>query len=74
MRGADLFETGLLVVDLERAMADLPLEAAGANASERAPALFAFRRGDHGLRVELVDCAMRPSFEGWLAGGALDLP
>ena len=35
--------------------------------------MFAFHRGEHGLRVELVDRAMQTTFEGWLAGGALDL-
>jgi hypothetical protein len=35
--------------------------------------MFAFHRGRHGLRVELVDRAMRPAFERWLAGGTLEL-
>ena len=38
-----------------------------------APALFAFHRGDHGVRVELVPRANRPAFEEWLAGGALSV-
>ena len=56
---------------LERA--GLAREAAGIGADGVTPALFAFHRGAHGLRVELVDAAMRANFEGWLAGGVLQL-
>jgi hypothetical protein len=55
------------------ARAGLPREAAGIAADGATPALFAFHRGAHGLRVELVDAAMRANFEGWLAGGELRL-
>jgi hypothetical protein len=48
-------------------------EAAGVDAEGKTPALFAFHRSEHGLRVELVDRANRAGFEGWLAGGDLDL-
>lgn len=48
-------------------------EAVGVDAQGNAPALFAFHRGAHGLRVELVDSRSRENFEGWLAGGALEL-
>ena len=41
---------------------------------EHAPALFAFHRGPHGMRVELVDRANQPHFDGWLSGSALTLP
>jgi hypothetical protein len=53
--------------------AGLPREAAGIGADGATPALFAFHRGAHGVRVELVDAANRANFEAWLAGGALDL-
>jgi hypothetical protein len=43
-------------------------------AEGRAPAVFAFHRGAHGMRVELVDRTMQPGFEAWLAGGQLELP
>jgi hypothetical protein len=77
--GAHLHHVGRWVDDLakaSRALADagLPLEAAGVDASGRAPAVFAFHRGAHGLRIELVDRAMQPGFEAWLAGGTLELP
>ena len=54
--------------------AGLPLEAAGVDANGRSPAVFVFHRGAHGLRIELVDRAMQPGFEAWLAGGTLALP
>lgn len=78
-QGAHLHHVGRWVDDLAAASEalakqGLALEAAGVDAAGRAPAVFAFHRGEHGLRVELVDRAMRPGFEGWLAGGALDLP
>jgi hypothetical protein len=57
----------------ELVRAGLPVEAAGIDAQGRAPAMFAFHRGGHGLRVELVDRVMRPGFEAWLAGGTLEL-
>jgi hypothetical protein len=77
--GAHLHHVGRWVDDLGTASAalaanGLPLEAAGQGADGRRPALFAFHRGAHGLRVELVDSAMRANFEGWLAGGRLQLP
>jgi hypothetical protein len=56
------------------AAAGLPLEAAGVDADGRSPAIFVFHRGPHGLRIELVDRAMQPGFESWLAGGTLELP
>jgi glyoxalase/bleomycin resistance protein/dioxygenase superfamily protein len=56
---------------LERA--GLPREAAGIAADGTTPALFAFHRGAHGVRVELVDAANRANFAAWLAGGALKL-
>jgi hypothetical protein len=78
-QGAHLHHVGQWVDDLAAASralaaAGLPLEAAGVDASGRTPAIFAFHRGAHGLRVELVDRAMREGFEGWLAGGELVLP
>lgn len=77
--GAHLHHVGRWVDDLPKASAalaasGLPLEAAGLDARGSKPALFAFHRGAHGLRVELVDAAQRASFEGWLAGGRLALP
>ena len=53
--------------------AGLLREAVGVDAQGNAPALFAFHKGAHGLRVELVDSSSRESFEGWLAGGTLEL-
>ena len=77
-QGSHLHHVGRWVGDLAEASAQLaeaglPLEAAGVDAQGRSPALFAFHRGGHGLRVELVDRAMQPGFERWLAGGALEL-
>jgi hypothetical protein len=77
--GAHLHHVGRWVDDLAKASAELaaqglPLEAAGLDAQGSKPAVFAFHRGAHGMRVELVDSAMRSSFEGWLAGGRLVLP
>ena len=77
--GPHLHHIGRWVDDLSAASAalaanGLPLEAAGQGSDGRRPALFAFHRGAHGLRVELVDRAMQPGFEGWLAGGELVLP
>ena len=78
-RGSHLHHVGRWVDDLAAASralegAGLPLEAAGVGADGRAPAVFVFHRGAHGLRVELVDRAMQPGFERWLAGGELVLP
>jgi hypothetical protein len=78
-QGPHLHHVGRWVEDLakasgELAAAGLPLEAAGVDARGRSPAVFAFHRGAHGLRVELVESAMRPGFEAWLAGGTLELP
>ena len=77
--GAHLHHVGRWVDDLAAASralvaAGLPLEAAGVDANGRTPAVFVFHRGAHGLRIELVDRAMQPGFEGWLAGGELVLP
>jgi len=77
--GAHLHHVGRWVDDLAAASralaaAGLPLEAAGVDANGRTPAIFAFHRGAHGLRIELVDRAMQPGFEAWLAGGPLELP
>jgi hypothetical protein len=74
--GPHLHHVGRWVDDLAAASralaaAGLPLEAAGVDANGRTPAIFAFHRGGHGLRIELVDRAMQPRFEAWLAGGAL---
>jgi Glyoxalase/Bleomycin resistance protein/Dioxygenase superfamily len=76
--GPHLHHVGRWVDDLGAASASLareglPLEAAGIGADGASPALFAFHRGAHGVRVELVDAAMRASFEGWLRGGSLEL-
>lgn len=76
--GSHLHHVGRWVDDLSKASAELAaaglaLEAAGVDARGRAPAMFAFHRGDHGLRVELVDRSMQPTFEQWLAGGTLEL-
>ena len=77
-QGSHLHHVGRWVDDLEAASKELDsqglvLEAAGVDAEGNAPAMFAFHKGDHGVRVELVDRAMQPTFEGWLAGGSLDL-
>jgi hypothetical protein len=77
--GAYLHHVGRWADDLAKASralagAGLPLEAAGVDASGRSPAIFAFHRGAHGLRIELVDRALQPGFEAWLAGGTLELP
>ena len=77
-QGAHLHHVGKWVDDLAAASRDLaaaglPLEAAGVDANGRTPAIFAFHRGPHGLRIELVDRAMQPGFESWLAGGQLEL-
>ena len=76
--GPHLHHVGRWVDDLASesaalARAGLPREAAGIGADGATPTLFAFHRGAHGLRVELVDAAMRANFEGWLAGGVLRL-
>jgi glyoxalase/bleomycin resistance protein/dioxygenase superfamily protein len=76
--GPHLHHVGRWVDDLRAASAalareGLPLEAAGIGAAGETPALFAFHCGRHGMRVELVDVAMRASFESWLRGGTLDL-
>ena len=76
--GSHLHHVGRWVDDLagtssRLAARGLPLEAAGMDAQQRAPVGFAFHRGDHGLRVELVDRALKPGFEEWLAGGRLVL-
>ena len=76
--GAHLHHVGRWVDDLGLASKQLeanglPREATGVDAEGNEPAMFAFHRGDHGVRVELVDRAMQPTFEGWLAGGSLDL-
>lgn len=75
--GAELHHVGMWVDDLTATSRQLEeqgmaLEAAGVD-GERSPALFAFHTNPYGLRIELVDAAMRPSFEQWLAGGDLDL-
>jgi hypothetical protein len=77
--GPHLHHVGRWVDDLAAASrtlaaTGLPLEAAGVDANGRTPAIFVFHRGPHGLRIELVDRAMQPSFEAWLAGGTLELP
>ena len=77
-QGAHLHHLGRWVDDLPAASkeleaAGLALEAAGLDPEGNEPAMFAFHCGGHGLRVELVDRAMQPSFESWLAGGTLDL-
>jgi hypothetical protein len=77
--GAQLHHVGRWADDLAKASralaeAGLPLEAAGVDASGGSPSVFAFHRGAHGLRIELVDRAMQPRFEAWLAGGTLALP
>lgn len=77
-QGPHLHHVGRWVSDLSAASArlereGLALEAAGVGEDGQSPALFAFHRGDHGMRVELVDEAMRSSFETWLAGGDLEL-
>jgi len=76
--GSHLHHVGRWVDDLagassRLAASGLPLEAAGMDAEARAPVGFAFHRGGHGLRVELVDRALKPGFEQWLAGGRLEL-
>jgi hypothetical protein len=76
--GPHLHHVGRWVDDLRAASASLaraglPFEAAGIGADGDTPALFAFHRGAHGARVELVDAAMRANFELWLRGGALEL-
>jgi len=76
--GPYLHHVGRWVEDLATASrqleaAGLPREAVGVDAQGNAPALFAFHKGAHALRVELVDSTSRESFEGWLAGGALEL-
>jgi hypothetical protein len=76
--GSQLHHVGRWVDDLAAASAELakqglPVEALGVGADGRAPAMFAFHAGDHGVRVELVDRANRPGFEAWLAGGTLEL-
>ena len=76
--GPHLHHVGRWVDDLPKACAELEaqglaLEAAGVNEAGESPALFAFHRGAHGLRVELVDRANQASFEAWLAGGTLEL-
>jgi hypothetical protein len=76
--GAHLHHVGRWVDDLAAASvslasAGLPLEAAGIAADGSSPSLFAFHRGAHGVRIELVDATMRANFEGWLAGGVLEL-
>ena len=61
--------------DTDPIEAGLPREAAGRNDAGECPSIFAFHAeadGD-GLRVELVDRAMQPSFDAWLAGDRLDL-
>ena len=77
--GSHLHHVGRWADDLAAASralgeAGLPLEAAGVDANGRSPAVFVFHRGAHGLRIELVDRAMQPGFERWLAGGELVLP
>lgn len=77
--GSHLHHVGRWVDDLAAASraltaAGLPLEAAGVDANGRSPAVFVFHRGAHGLRIELVDRSMQPTFESWLAGGQLELP
>ena len=77
--GPHLHHVGRWVDDLAAASralaaAGLPLEAAGVDANGRSPAVFVFHRGAHGLRIELVDRAMQPGFDRWLAGGELELP
>lgn len=78
-QGEQLHHVGRWVGDLAAASAELvrqglPLEAAGVGPDGAVPSLFAFHRGAHGVRVELVDSAMRANFEGWLEGGELGLP
>lgn len=75
--GAELHHVGMWADDLVATSRELEeqgmvLEAAGVDA-HRSPALFAFHNNPYGLRIELVDIAMRPSFEEWLAGGELTL-
>lgn len=77
-QGEQLHHVGRWVADLKAASAalaqqGLALEAAGIDAAGNTPSVFAFHRGAHGLRVELVDAAQRPGFEAWLAGGELVL-
>lgn len=76
--GPHLHHVGRWVDDLPKEIsrlsrAGMKLEAAGIDDEGRTPAMFAFCTGAHGLRVELVDRAMQPNFEGWLEGGALEL-
>jgi hypothetical protein len=78
-QGEQLHHVGRWVGDLKAASAALAqqgfaLEACGIDAAGDTPSVFAFHRGAHGLRVELVDAAQRPGFEAWLAGGELVLP
>ncbi len=78
-QGEQIHHVGRWVGDLAAASAELARqglarEAAGVGPDGAVPALFAFHRGAHGVRVELVDSAMRAGFEAWLGGGALSLP
>ncbi len=75
--GQALHHVGMWADDLAATSAQLskqgmPLEAAGIDGG-RTPALFAFHNNPYGLRIELVDSVMRPSFLQWLAGGDLGL-
>jgi hypothetical protein len=75
--GTHLHHVGMWVDDLaaeSRRLAALgfPLEAAGVREG-RAPQIFAFHANPGGLRVELVDRVMEPSFLAWVAGGELQL-
>ena len=77
-RGEHIHHLGLWVDDLAEASAGferlgLPLEAAGVDPQGTTPAIFAFHRGAHGLRLELVSNANKTNFEKWLAGGELEL-
>jgi len=75
--GRELHHVGMWVDELAPASRELvargmPLEVAGV-VDGAWPALFAFHTNSCGLRVELVDAAMRPAFLGWLEGGELPL-
>ena len=76
--GSHLHHVGRWVDDLAAESArlaeqGLAVEALGVGPDGTVPAMFAFHRGDHGVRLELVDRANRPGFEAWLAGGTLEL-
>jgi catechol 2,3-dioxygenase-like lactoylglutathione lyase family enzyme len=49
----------------------MPVEVTGLGRSGKGPVGFTYHRSVHGLRIELVDNALRPAFARWLAGGDL---